>query len=121
MATLPNQGSVSNLFEIDKKKNVAQQTVIEKKRALLDTRHKYLLEKFSVFVDEKASVLENSFLLGNKLELVNDFFAENGSKKILFFWQKVKHNNVGRKIKNKCINSNKWSKGSFDWGWSVFY
>jgi dynein heavy chain len=86
-----NAGSLSNLnnFESDKKKAVANQTAIEKKRASLDVRHRYLLEKFAVFVDEKPATLENSLLLGNKLDLVNDFFAEGGSKKVLFFWQKV--------------------------------
>jgi dynein heavy chain, axonemal len=92
-STAANAGSLSNLnFENDKKKQVANQTVLEKKRASLDVRHRYLLEKFSVFIDEKSQVLENSFLLGNKLEMVNDFFAEGGSKKILFFWQKVVKN-----------------------------
>ncbi|KAJ3091620.1 Dynein heavy chain 5, axonemal [Quaeritorhiza haematococci] len=60
---------------------------LEKKRASLDARHRYLLEKFAPFVDEKPATLENSLLLGNKLDLVNDFFADNGSRKLLFFWQ----------------------------------
>jgi dynein heavy chain len=88
-ANATNSGSNSNLFEIDKKKAGANQSQIEKKRASLDTRHRYLLERFGAFVDEKPSVLENSLLLGNKLELVNDFFADGGSKKVIFFWQKV--------------------------------
>lgn len=88
--TAGNAGSLTNLtFENDKKKAAANQTAIEKKRASLDTRHRYLLEKFAVFVDEKASLLENSLLLGNKLDLVNDFLAEGGARKVLFFWQKV--------------------------------
>ena len=92
-----NPGSVTNLtsFESDKKKAVANQTAIEKKRATLDVRHRYLLERFGVFVDEKPAVLENALLVGSKLDLVNDFFAEGGSRKVLFFWQKVGRVNVG--------------------------
>ncbi|KAI9322987.1 dynein heavy chain, N-terminal region 1-domain-containing protein [Obelidium mucronatum] len=62
--------------------------LIEKRRASLDVRHRFLLEKFSAYVDEKPAGLENSLLLGNKLEVLNDFFAENGAKKVLFYWQK---------------------------------
>lgn len=73
----------------NKKKAAAAQSSLEKKRASLDARHRYLLEKFSVLVDEKPATLENSLLVGNKIELINDFFADGGSRKVLFFWQKV--------------------------------
>ncbi|KAI8902513.1 dynein heavy chain and region D6 of dynein motor-domain-containing protein [Globomyces pollinis-pini] len=92
MATIAaNTGSVSNIsntFENDKKKAAANQNAIEKKRGSLDIRHRYLLEKFGSFIEEKPSTLENSLLLGNKMELVNDFFADGGSRKVIFFWQK---------------------------------
>lgn len=93
MATTGSQSNLHrssnpNLFEAEgKKKAVAAANVAERKRASLDARHKYLLEKFAAFVDEKPAVLENSFIQGNKLDLVNEFFAENGSKKVLFYWQ----------------------------------
>jgi dynein heavy chain len=88
-STAANSGSGNNLHEIDKKKAGINQSNIEKKRASLDARHKYLLEKFGAYVDEKPSVLETSLFIGNRLDLVNDFFAEGGSKKLLFYWQKV--------------------------------
>lgn len=90
--TAGNLGSVSNLnstFENDKKKAAATQGAIEKKRASLDVRHRYLIDKFAAYIDEKPAVIENSLLLGSKLDLVNEFFADNGSRKVIFFWQKV--------------------------------
>ncbi|KAI9314021.1 dynein heavy chain, N-terminal region 2-domain-containing protein, partial [Zopfochytrium polystomum] len=72
-----------------KKKGAAGISQIEKKRASLDARHRYLLEKFSTFVDETPAGLENSLLIGTKLDILNDFFAEGGSKRVLFFWQKL--------------------------------
>ncbi|KAI9141404.1 dynein heavy chain and region D6 of dynein motor-domain-containing protein [Paraphysoderma sedebokerense] len=91
----PDRGSINNLSllsdnEVVKKKagNLTTQPSIEKRKALLDQRHKYMLEKVSEIVNEKMSVLESSFVTGNKLELVNDFFKDGGPKKILFFWQK---------------------------------
>ncbi|KAJ3166591.1 Dynein heavy chain 5, axonemal [Geranomyces variabilis] len=97
--TTGTRGSLANLYRsnptlfshdtaaLDPKKRAAAVNAIEKKRASLDVRHKYLLEKFAVLVDEKPSTLENSLLLGNKVDLLNDFFAEGGSKRVLFFWQ----------------------------------
>ncbi|KAJ1563094.1 Dynein heavy chain 5, axonemal [Cladochytrium tenue] len=85
-------GSKANLYashEVEtKKKGAVGVSLIEKKRASLDARHRYLLEKLSTFVDEKPAVLENSLLLGNKLDLVNDFFAEGGARRVILTWQK---------------------------------
>jgi dynein heavy chain len=88
-ATMGSLSNLNNAFENDKKKAAANVGAVEKKRALLDVRHRYLIEKFAAFVDEKPIAIENSLLLGQKLDLVNDFLAEGGSRKVLFFWQKV--------------------------------
>lgn len=76
--------------ENDKKKSMFNQASLEKRRALVDPRHRYLLEKFSTLSDAKPQELENLFLLGNKMEMVNEFFKENGTRKIFFFWQQNK-------------------------------
>lgn len=61
--------------------------ILEKRRAMLDGRHRYLLEKFAAVADAKPQELENLFLLGTKMETCNEFFKENGPRKIFFFWQ----------------------------------
>ena len=86
----------------NKKKANAANNLIEKKRASLDTRHKYFIEKFASFLDEKPAVIENSLLLGNKLELVNEFLADGGPRKVLFFWQKVVFLMIGRNHFQEC-------------------
>jgi dynein heavy chain, axonemal len=108
-ATTGSLSSLNNAFENDKKKAAANVGAIEKKRALLDVRHRYLIEKFAAFVDEKPIVIENSLLLGQKLDLVNDFLAEGGSRKVLFFWQKViKFLTLGRRSSCQiCYSSGK--------------
>lgn len=92
MATTAKEPSLTNLnsVESDKKKAAATQNAMEKKRASLDPRHRYILEKFGTFIDEKPATLENSLLLGSKLDILNDFFAEGGCRKVLLFWQKVR-------------------------------
>jgi hypothetical protein len=76
-------------FDSDPKKKGtnANTSSIEKKRATLDVRHRFLLEKFATVVDAKPADLETSLLLGNKLDYVNSFFQENGLRRVLFFWQ----------------------------------
>ena len=86
----------------NRRKNAAAASVAEKKRASLDARHRYLLEKFATFVDEKVPALENSLLIGNKLDLVNEFFAEGGSRKVMFFWQPPTSSKVIKKLR-ECV------------------
>ena len=92
MATIGSQSALhrsnQNIHDNDTKKKAALAgNAAKEKRGLLDVRHKYLLEKFATYLDEKPSTLENAFILGNKLETVNEFFSENGSKKVLMYWQ----------------------------------
>jgi dynein heavy chain len=82
--------SFVQINEFDKKKNSAMNAAsLEKKRAILDVRHRYVLDKFaSILTDAKSIDLENSLLFGNKLDYFADFFKENGSKKLILYWQK---------------------------------
>lgn len=63
---------------------------LEKRRGLLDARHRYILEKFCTIVpDVKPIEIENSLLLGNKIELLNEFFREGGLKRCFLTWTTV--------------------------------
>lgn len=81
-----------NNQEVDSKKKGVNNaaTLTEKKRATLDARHRQMIEKFASYIDAKALDVENSLLIGSKLDLLTDFFKENGTKRILFFWQASK-------------------------------
>jgi len=73
-----------------KKKNVENTSSYEKREIVLDSRHRYLLEKFaSVLEDKNENQLENSLMQvsSSQVDLMNSFFSENGIKKLLFFWQ----------------------------------
>jgi hypothetical protein len=61
--------------------------LLEKKRSSLDARHRYLIDKAAEVFEEKPATIENALLAGNKLDQVNDFFAEGGAKKVIFVWQ----------------------------------
>ncbi|RKO93026.1 hypothetical protein BDK51DRAFT_27536, partial [Blyttiomyces helicus] len=95
---LSHEGGTGAQPTDSKKRGAGAVNVVEKKRASLDARHRYLLEKFAAYVDEKAAVLENSLLQGNKLEFVNDFFAEGGARKVMFFWQPAPKDEAPRPV-----------------------
>lgn len=81
--------SQQNLAD-DKRKFQNTQAQLEKKRASLDARHRYLLERAADYFEAKLPELEQSLLLGNKIDLFNDFFKENGSRKVIFFYHPSK-------------------------------
>ncbi|KAI9150964.1 hypothetical protein H9P43_009579 [Blastocladiella emersonii ATCC 22665] len=66
----------------------AQANALEKRRASLDQRHRALLDKFAEFIGEKAAALENSLLVGTKLDTMNDFFREGGIRRLMLFWRR---------------------------------
>jgi dynein heavy chain len=61
--------------------------LLEKKRASLDARHRYLIEKAAEVFEEKPLTIENALLAGNKLEQVSEFFSEGGVRKVILVWQ----------------------------------
>jgi hypothetical protein len=71
---------------------------VAQKKAMLDARHRYLLEKFQTHLqgtsDAKIHDLENSLLYGVKIETMNEFFREGGSKKIFLYYQPTKVNSI---------------------------
>jgi len=84
-----NFGSIGLALN-SKKKNVENTSNYEKKEIVLDSRHRYLLEKFATILgDKNETQLENSLMQVDspQIDLMNSFFAENGIKKILLFWQ----------------------------------
>ncbi|KAI8811565.1 dynein heavy chain and region D6 of dynein motor-domain-containing protein [Cladochytrium replicatum] len=87
-----------------KKKAAAGLNAVEKKRASLDARHRYLLDKFAGYTEEKSATLENSLLQGTKLDYVNDFFAEGGSRRLMFFWQPVTKDDGVKQTSQKQYN-----------------
>lgn len=60
---------------------------LEKKRASLDVRHKFVIDKAAEIFFEKPMNIENQILTGNKLDVLNDFFNEGGSRKVVLVWQ----------------------------------
>ncbi|XP_074550150.1 dynein axonemal heavy chain 5 [Halichoeres trimaculatus] len=69
--------------------------VKEERRALLDARHKYLISRLVDAGTLGEHEVEDALLSDEKFRLIEDFFAANGSKKLMFFYQSVKQSLSG--------------------------
>ncbi|KAK2859783.1 hypothetical protein Q5P01_004403 [Channa striata] len=61
----------------------------EERRAALDNRHKYLISRLVDAGTLGEEEVEDALVSDEKFTLLDDFFAANGSKKLIFFYQNV--------------------------------
>ncbi|XP_069033626.1 dynein axonemal heavy chain 5 [Embiotoca jacksoni] len=62
----------------------------EERRAALDARHKYLIGRLADGGALGPLEVEDALISDDRFSLIEDFFAANGSKKLIFFHQNVK-------------------------------
>ncbi|KAM4605979.1 LOW QUALITY PROTEIN: dynein axonemal heavy chain 5 [Polymixia lowei] len=63
--------------------------VKEERRAMLDGRHKYLVSKLVDTGTLGETEVEDALISDDKFSLIEEFFAANGSKRLIFFYQEV--------------------------------
>ncbi|KAL0969945.1 hypothetical protein UPYG_G00234980 [Umbra pygmaea] len=85
-------GKRTTVLSNQARKEMAKQAKAAKdqRRAKLDARHKYLVAKLVDCVCVGENEVEEAFISDEKFHLIEDFFAQNGSKKLIFFYQEVK-------------------------------
>ncbi|KAM3593194.1 uncharacterized protein V6R79_007624 [Siganus canaliculatus] len=59
----------------------------EERRAALDSRHKYLVGHLAAAVSVGEPEVEEALITDDQFSLIGDFFAANGSKRLIFFYQ----------------------------------
>ncbi|XP_010787220.1 dynein heavy chain 5, axonemal-like [Notothenia coriiceps] len=64
-----------------------QRALKEERRAALDPRHRYLISRLEDAGTLGGAEVEDALISDDKFSLVEDFFAANGSKKLMFFYQ----------------------------------
>ncbi|XP_031697941.1 uncharacterized protein LOC116380116 isoform X2 [Anarrhichthys ocellatus] len=87
-------GSRTVLLSNEARREMAKQAraAKEERRATLDARHRYLISRLVDGGTPGEPEVEDSLISDDKFSLVDDFFAANGSKKLIFFYQDVKQN-----------------------------
>ncbi|XP_031445280.1 dynein heavy chain 5, axonemal-like [Phasianus colchicus] len=81
----------SIVLSSETRKELAKQAKVtkEERRAQIDERHKYLISKLSDGIDLSEQQVEEAIISDDKFQLIEQFFAPNGLKKLLFFYQDV--------------------------------
>ncbi|XP_047424698.1 dynein axonemal heavy chain 5-like [Mugil cephalus] len=94
MAGTSVSGKRTVLLSNEARTEIAKQVraLKEERRATLDARHKYLISRLADAVALGELELEDVLISDDKFSLIQDFFAANGSKKLIFFSQNVKQN-----------------------------
>ncbi|CAI5672460.1 unnamed protein product [Oreochromis niloticus] len=80
------------LLSNEARREVAKQarSVKEERRAALDARHKYLMSRLADAGSLEEAAVEDTMVSDDRFSLIHEFFAANGSKKLIFFYQDVK-------------------------------
>uniref|UniRef100_A0A8C8LR66 Dynein heavy chain 5, axonemal-like n=1 Tax=Oncorhynchus tshawytscha TaxID=74940 RepID=A0A8C8LR66_ONCTS len=85
-------GKRTMVLSNEARKEMAKQARAAKdeRRAMLDARHKYLIVKLVDSVSLGETEVEEAFISDDKFNLIEEFFAPNGSKRLIFFYQDIK-------------------------------
>ncbi|XP_061094941.1 dynein axonemal heavy chain 5 [Conger conger] len=85
-------GKRTAVLSNEARKEMAKQAKAAKdeRRSMLDARHKYLIAKLADGVNLGEAEVEEVLISDDKFNLIEEFFAPNGSKRLLFFYQEVK-------------------------------
>ncbi|KAJ7385895.1 hypothetical protein OS493_013931 [Desmophyllum pertusum] len=59
----------------------------EHRKMTMDSRHNFILSKISDYVGADSAVVEDFILGDDKFAQIEDFFATDGSRRIMFFYQ----------------------------------
>ncbi|XP_040552361.1 dynein axonemal heavy chain 5 isoform X2 [Gallus gallus] len=90
-SVLPTTGKKSIVLSSETRKELAKQAKVtkEERRAQIDERHKYLISRLSDGIDLSEQQVEEAIISDDKFQLIEQFFAPHGLKKLLFFYQDV--------------------------------
>ncbi|KAI4795763.1 hypothetical protein KUCAC02_029675 [Chaenocephalus aceratus] len=84
-----------------------QRALKEERRAALDPRHRYLISRLEDAGTLGGAEVEDALISDDKFSLVEDFFAANGSKKLMFFYQDVKQDLSSVEVTNSATDQRK--------------
>ncbi|CAJ1081553.1 dynein axonemal heavy chain 5 isoform X1 [Xyrichtys novacula] len=87
-------GKKTLLMSNEARREMAKQARVlkEERRAALDARHRYLISRLVDAGTVGGPEVEDALLSDEKFGLIEDFFAANGSRKLMFFCQSEKQN-----------------------------
>lgn len=75
----------------------------EHRKMTMDSRHNFILSKISDYIGVDGTVVEDFILGDDKFDQIEDFFAADGSRKLMFFYQECTINRVD--LSSQAANS----------------
>ncbi|XP_066028864.1 dynein axonemal heavy chain 5 isoform X2 [Pocillopora verrucosa] len=75
----------------------------EHRKMTMDSRHNFILSKISDYIGVDGAVVEDFILGDDKFDQIEDFFAADGSRKLMFFYQECTINRVD--LSSQAANS----------------
>ncbi|NWQ87905.1 DYH5 protein, partial [Burhinus bistriatus] len=87
----PTTVKKSIVLSSETRKELAKQAKVtkEERRAQIDERHKYLISRLADGIGLSEQQVEEAIISDDKFQLLEQFFARSGLKKLLFFYQDV--------------------------------
>ncbi|MBN3299228.1 DYH5 protein, partial [Amia calva] len=87
--TTPTPGKKTAVLSNEARREMARQAKAtrEERRSQLDVRHRYLVTQLAGAVGLGEAEVEEALISDEKFSMIEDFFAPNGAKKLLFFYQ----------------------------------
>ncbi|XP_043921456.1 dynein axonemal heavy chain 5-like [Protopterus annectens] len=84
-------GKKNVVLSSEARKEMAKQAKVtkEERRAHLDARHKYLFSKMADGIGIGEMEVEEFVIVDDKFNMIEEFFAPNGSKKMVLFYQEA--------------------------------
>nr|XP_026646778.1 dynein heavy chain 5, axonemal isoform X3 [Zonotrichia albicollis] len=88
---LPSTVKKSKVLSSESREELAKQAKVtkEERRAQIDGRHRYLISRLADGIDLSEQQVEETIISDDKFQLIEQFFAPSGLKKLLFFYQDV--------------------------------
>ncbi|NXN16944.1 DYH5 protein, partial [Indicator maculatus] len=84
-------GKKNIVLSSETRKELAKQAKVtkEERRAQIDERHRYLTSRLADGIGISEQQVEEAIISDDKFQLIEQFFAADGLKKLLFFYQGV--------------------------------
>ncbi|NWT78291.1 DYH5 protein, partial [Lanius ludovicianus] len=97
----------SIVLSSESRKELAKQAKVtkEERRAQIDGRHRYLISRLADGIDLSEQQVEETIISDDKFQLIEQFFAPSGLKKLLFFYQDVLQQKLNASRSDESTNS----------------
>ncbi|XP_072364820.1 dynein axonemal heavy chain 5 [Scyliorhinus torazame] len=103
--SVSTQGRKTILLSTEAKKEMLKQAKAakEERRSQMDSRHGYLTSKLADGTGLEETAVQDFMIADEKFHMIEEFFAPNGCKKLLFYYQETVTNTDSRRLSTDIL------------------